>query len=171
MGECESYVSMATKRPEQFESSHDLEHSSTRIASRTIQARLRPKIVFWSLQPSSETCVLEDASGLYGWLWEVAADIQTLAQSMRHPRMIIVGLATGDVAVGPYGLATEDGCETGDAGNDADESHLNALERVDDRDEGEEVGLANNGTRTVTDAEVRFRRIDERWVVDSIDYR
>lgn len=115
--------------------------------------------------------VLEESSGLYCWLWEVAGDIQTLAKSMSHPRLVIVGLATGDVAVGPYEIDVDEGDAIGAEGYDANEGDNSALERIDNRDEGEEDGYANNGTRTVTEAEVKFQRLDGRWLVDSIDYR
>ena len=54
-------------------------------------------------QPAAESShvVLDEASGLYCWMWEVAHDIQTLARSVRRPRMVIVGLPTGDVSVAP----------------------------------------------------------------------
>jgi hypothetical protein len=112
--------------------------------------------------------VLEDASGLYCWLWEVAADIQTLAKSMPHPRMVIVGLATGDVAVSPFQIDADFDDTLGLDARDADKGETPVLERDD---EGEEVGLANNGTRTVTEGAVKFQRIGGRWLVDSIDCR
>ena len=115
--------------------------------------------------------VLEDSCVLYCWLWEVAADIQTLAKSMHHPRLVIVGLATGDVAVGPFEFEADYGDDVPEADDGTSEWDTDILGRVDYRDEGAEDGIANNGTRTVTVAEVRFRHIDGQWLIDSIEYR
>jgi hypothetical protein len=82
--------------------------------------------------------------------------------------MVIVGLATGDVAVSPFQIDADFDDTLGLDARDADKGETPVLERDD---EGEEVGLANNGTRTVTEGAVKFQRIGGRWLVDSIDCR
>jgi hypothetical protein len=114
--------------------------------------------------------VLDGYEGLYSWLWEAGAEIYTLAKSMHYPRMVIVGLPTGDVAVGPCESILEDDLDTAGP-SEHDEVDINVFERVDNRDESEEVGCANNGTRTVTDLEVQFQLIDGVWRIDSIGCR
>ena len=81
-----------------------------------------------------------------------------------------VNLSTGDVAVGPFQIELDEGCNVSEAGSGANEGD-DVLTRVDRRDENEEYGIANNGTRTVTMGEVRFHRIQGRWLVDSIESR
>ena len=114
--------------------------------------------------------VLDDASGVYCWLSQVAGDIRALSRSMQRPRMVLVGLPTGDVAVAPIEFEMGDAHGTGESRSDANEGDLNVMERGDKRDEGQEFDLSNNGTRTVTQAKVRFERIGGHWLINSIDY-
>jgi hypothetical protein len=102
--------------------------------------------------------VLDESSGLYCWLWEVHEQIQAIASATDRPRFIIVGLPTGNLAVGPYQID-----------DDAQDDDLPINLQFDD--EGEENDLANTGVRTVTEAQVHFQRSGARWLIESIDYR
>lgn len=120
--------------------------------------------------------ILDGYEGLYSWLWESGAEIYSLARSMHHSHMVIIGLPTGDLVVGPddeslkrlfeseNSDAKRDGID--DANNkDAEES---VLERVDNREESEEEGISNNGTRTVMESRITFQLVDGMWRIDSM---
>lgn len=85
--------------------------------------------------------VLSDASGLYTWVWEAAARIKSIAGLVPESRLVYVALPNGDFTIGP------------------------------DVDEGQEWGASNNGTRTATTGDVKFRRVNGQWRIEEVDYR
>lgn len=95
--------------------------------------------------PEKPRVELDTESSLYVWLWEAAAQVKAFSDSLRRPRMVFLGLPSGDVAL----------CPEYD-GSDPEE---------------EENGWANNGTRTAIMGDVKFRHFDDGWLIDDVDCR
>jgi hypothetical protein len=131
-----------------------------------------------AMKPANENpqVILDGYEGLYSWLWESGAEIYSLARSLDHSHMVIIGLPNGDLVVGPDDdslnrlLESDNSNDNRDGIDDTNnkDAEENILERVDNRDESEEDGLANNGTRTVTEMQVTFQLIDGAWRIDAI---
>ena len=128
-------------------------------------------------KPANENpqVILDGYEGLYSWLWESGAEIYSLASSLDRSHMVIIGLPTGDLVVGPdddslkHLLESDNSDDNSDDIDDTNNKDAEGvLERVDNRDESEEDGISNNGTRTVTEMQVTFQLIDGTWRIDAI---
>ncbi len=100
----------------------------------------------------------------YTEIWQAASQLQLISDTLPKYRFAIIGMLTGDVAV-----ELNEGIYEAE-GQESDEDILTVDDFGADAEEAE-FDLPNNGTRTVSESNVAFRRVDGRWLIEEISYR